>query len=117
MHIRTVAAAGYRSLRSIHFPVGPLTVFIGANGVGKTNLYRALQLLQASAAGTLARELASEGGMQSALWAGKRTPNKPVRIKLAVGFGDAADREGQTSFEYAVETGLVPQYQIEIGLP
>ncbi len=80
MRIRTVAAAGYRSLRSIHFPVGPLTVFIGANGVGKTNLYRALQLLQAAAAGNLARELASEGGMQSALWTGKRSVNKPARI-------------------------------------
>jgi predicted ATPase len=32
---------------------------VGPNGVGKANLYRALQLLQA-AAGTLARELASE---------------------------------------------------------
>jgi predicted ATPase len=38
-------AAGYRSLRAIRFPVGRLTVFVGANGVGKTNLYRALQLL------------------------------------------------------------------------
>src|SRR2546423_11543158 len=94
MQIRTVSIAGYRSLRAINFPVGALTVFVGANGVGKTNLYRALQLLQAAAAGTLARELASEGGMQSALWAGRRTPGKPVRIKLAVGFGgdpDAAD--------------------------
>ena len=72
MQIREVSIAGYRSLRAIRFPVGQLTVFVGANGVGKTNLYRALQLLQASAAGTLARELASEGGMQSALWAGKR---------------------------------------------
>lgn len=52
---------GYRSLRAIRFPVGGLTVFVGGNGVGKTNLYRGRQLLQASAAGTLAREIASEG--------------------------------------------------------
>src|SRR5262245_19868956 len=84
MKIREVNIAGYRSLRAIRFPVGQLTVFVGANGVGKTNLYRALQLLQASAAGTLARELASEGGMESALWAGKRKVNKPARIKLSV---------------------------------
>ena len=72
MRICEIGVSGYRSLRGIRFPVGGLTVFVGANGVGKTNLYRALQLLQASAAGTLSRELASEGGMQSALWAGKR---------------------------------------------
>ncbi len=55
--VREVHAAGYRSLRAIRFPVDRLTVFLGANGVGKTNLYRALQLIQAAAAGTLSYEL------------------------------------------------------------
>ena len=100
MKIREVSIAGYRSLRGIRFPVGQLTVFVGANGVGKTNLYRALQLLQAAAAGTLARELASEGGMDSALWAGKRKVNKPARIKLYVGLGADTDKAGQSSFDY-----------------
>jgi len=79
-------AASYRSLRRIRFPVGRLGVFVGANGVGKTNLYRALQLLQAAAAGTLSRELAAEGGMESALWAGERDPRKPVRMTFGAGF-------------------------------
>lgn len=35
IRIRDIAIAGYRSLRSIRFPVGQLTVFVGANGVGK----------------------------------------------------------------------------------
>lgn len=116
MRICEVGIAGYRSLRAIRFPVGGLTVFVGANGVGKTNLYRALQLLQASAAGTLSRELASEGGMESALWAGKRMANRPARIKLSVGFGQARDRDGQAEFGYLVEAGLVQQYQIEVGV-
>ena len=84
--VREVHAAGYRSLRSIRFPVGRLSVFVGANGVGKTNLYRALQLLQAAAAGTLGRELAGEGGMESAMWAGKRRDKQPVRITLGADF-------------------------------
>src|SRR6266705_3532321 len=103
MRICEIGAAGYRSLRALRFPVGSLTVFVGANGVGKTYLYRALQLLQASAAGTLARELASEGGMESAYWAGKRTPNRPVRIKLSVGLGKSADGEGQSELGCTVE--------------
>src|SRR5262245_31046957 len=109
MRICEVSAAGYRSLRAIRFPVGRLTVFVGANGVGKTNLYRALQLLQAAAAGALARELASEGGMESALWAGKRTQNKPVRIKLSVAFGQGLSKQGQIEFDYAIEAGRVQQ--------
>lgn len=51
MRISEISIAGYRSLRAIRFPVGGLTVFVGANGVGKTNLYRSLQLLQAAAIG------------------------------------------------------------------
>jgi len=117
MNIREVSIAGYRSLRAIRFPVGQLTVFVGANGVGKTNLYRALQLLQASALGTLARELASEGGMDSAVWAGKRKANAPVRIKLYVSLGADTDKAGQSSFDYDRKADVRYSYAIEVGLP
>ncbi len=92
MQVREVFIAGYRSIQSIRFPVDPVTVFVGANGVGKTNLYRSLQLLQAAAAGTLARDLASEGGMESALWAGKRNASAPARIRLLESGSAATDR-------------------------
>jgi len=117
MRIGEVSVAGYRSLRAIRFPVGALTAFVGENGVGKTNLYRALQLLQAAAAGTLARELASEGGMESALWAGRRMANKPARIKLAVGLG-AEQRAGRAQGElrYGVEVGVAYSYEVDIGV-
>src|SRR5260221_1859671 len=82
----TVAAAGYRSLRQIGFAIDQLSVFVGANGVGKTDLYRTLQLVQAAAAGTLAQELAGEGGMASAMSAAKRLPKSPSLITLKAGF-------------------------------
>src|SRR5215510_6237221 len=103
MRICEVGIAGYRSLRAIRFPVGRLTAFVGANGTGKTNLYRALQLLQASAAGTLSRDLAGEGGMGSALWAGTWSKNAPVRITLGAGFSQPA---GDRSYEYEIAIGL-----------
>jgi predicted ATPase len=117
MRIRDIAVAGYRSLRAIRFPVGRLTVLVGANGVGKTNLYRSLQLLQAAAAGTLARELASEGGMESVLWAGRRPGNKPVRIRLEVAFGasEGGDRDDQDD-GLSRDAGPGQQYRIEIGI-
>jgi predicted ATPase len=117
MRIREIGISGYRSLRAIRFPVSGLTVFVGANGVGKTNLYRALQLLQASAAGTLSRELASEGGMQSAFWAGKRRTNQPARMKLSVGLGGADRGRPQAELSYDSETGVTYSYAIDIGLP
>lgn len=116
MQVREVFIAGYRSIQSIRFPVDPVTVFVGANGVGKTNLYRSLQLLQGAAAGTLARDLASEGGMESALWAGKRKVSTPARIKLSVGLGNDGNAETPSTFEYDVEAGVVFSYEADIGV-
>ena len=110
MKIREVSIAGYRSLRGIRFPVGQLTVFVGANGVGKTNLYRALQLLQASAAGTLAREIASEGGMESAVWAGKRKATSLRGSSCRSAWDRIPTETGQSSFDYDVEVGVVHSY-------
>jgi predicted ATPase len=116
MEIREVGVAGYRSLRALRFPVGQLTVFVGPNGVGKTNLYRALQLIQAAAAGTLARELASEGGMESALWAGKRRSGKPARIALSVELAGKPPGNNEPGYSYEVESGLMHSYEVEAGL-
>ena len=109
--VQDIEAAGYRSLRHIRFPVGPLTVFVGGNGTGKTNLYRALALLQAASSGTLTRELAAEGGMESALWAGPRRRGEPARLRLRAGLADA---ESGHAYAYSVEVGLVPQAGDEI---
>ncbi|SFK26259.1 AAA family ATPase [Methylorubrum salsuginis] len=104
--VRDIEAAGYRSLRSLRFAVGPLSVFVGGNGTGKTNLYRALALLQAASTGTLTRDLATEGGMESVLWAGPRRRTEPARVRLRA---ELADGETGLSYGYAVEVGLVPQ--------
>jgi predicted ATPase len=99
--LQEVSASGYRSLRRIRFPIGRLSVFVGANGVGKTNLYRALQLLQAAASNTLSREIAADGGINAVMWAGKWKAKEIDRIVLTVGFG-AGD---QPTHDYTVEVG------------
>jgi Predicted ATPase len=83
MPVTEVRVANYRSLRDVQIPLGQVNVVLGANGCGKTNLYRAMFLLHAAARGELARTLAAEGGMPSVLWAGTR-PKGPVRLILGV---------------------------------
>jgi predicted ATPase len=97
--LTAIRIQGYRSVKRIAFPLGHLSVLTGKNGVGKTNLYRALELLQAAARGTITHEIAAEGGFQSVLWAGKSSyrRGKPVRLKLAAELGD---------LDYAIEIGL-----------
>lgn len=105
MRLTSFAAGGYRSLRSIRLDIGQVSVFAGENGVGKSNLYRALQLIKASADGTLAREIAGEGGMSSALWSGKRRSGQPARVVIDASF---LDDETAARYGYKVEIGLPP---------
>ncbi|MEZ5924366.1 MAG: AAA family ATPase [Hyphomicrobiaceae bacterium] len=72
MQLKEIHVEGYRSLKSIRVAVDPLTVLVGENGVGKSNLYRALALLQKAAEGTITEAIAEEGGLESVLWAGTR---------------------------------------------
>jgi predicted ATPase len=68
--ITLVAVAGYRSLRDVVVPLHGLDVVTGANGSGKSSLYRALRLLADCGSGRAIGSLAREGGLPSALWAG-----------------------------------------------
>lgn len=104
LSLTELAVSGYRSLRRIRLPVERLSVFVGANGTGKTNLYRALQLVQSAAAGTLSQSLAAEGGFDSVFWAGLRQKGEPVRVKLEV----RLTHPNMGDLIYHVETGLRP---------
>ena len=83
-------------------------MFVGANGVGKTNLYKALGLLRSAAEGTVTRSIAEEGGVESVLWAGVRRRGEPARLVLKAHFDEP---------ESGTEGGLRHTYEIEIGLP
>ena len=84
MTARELWVEGYRSIRALRLPLAPVTVVVGPNGSGKTNLYRALRLLSAAAEGTLARSLADEGGLPSVLWAGPRKNKAPARFTVGI---------------------------------
>jgi predicted ATPase len=104
LRVREFSAAGYRSLRKIVCPVSDLEVFVGGNGVGKTNLYRALELVRAAATNTLGLELAREG-MEAAFWAGPRRSGSP-RIELEVSLSDPQARgAGRGVYRYHVAVG------------
>lgn len=98
------SASGYRSLQQIAYPVSRLDVFVGANGVGKSNLYRALELLRAAADNSLGADLAREG-LDAAMWAGARRRGQPVEMSFSVTLA-APDRVDATL-----------GYEVVIGFP
>ena len=110
--VREFRAKGFRSLRAITYPVSGLDVFVGTNGVGKTNLYRALELIQSAAANRLARDVVLDGGLTSVLWAGPRRRNEQAEMTLSVGL---TDPEGGSAgvYRYEVTVGMPPQFKGE----
>src|SRR5690349_12639135 len=77
--IRTVAIQGYRSLRDLLLPLGQLSVITGANGSGKSSVYRSLRLLADAALNSVVASPPREGGLPSPFWAGPETIARSVR--------------------------------------
>jgi predicted ATPase len=107
MSLTDLDITGYRSVRSIRFPLKRLTVLVGGNGVGKTNLYRALEMVHAAATGDLALNLAREGGLASAMWAGPRKVGDKPRLVFEVGLDTILPGDDEAAF--------VPRYSVEVG--
>lgn len=110
--LSTVAVRGYRSLRDVVLPLHRLTVITGANGVGKSSVYRALRLLADCGRGDVIGSLAREGGLESVLWAG------PAQLSGARRTGRA---EGTVSTgPVSLELGFAADdfgYLVDLGLP
>jgi predicted ATPase len=112
--LQTLAIANYRSLRSLTLPLGQLNLIIGANGSGKSNLYRALRLLAETAHGGVVNALAREGGLSSTLWAG------PERITRRMLQGEVPVQGGPRQEPVALKLGFTGDdygYAIDLGLP
>jgi predicted ATPase len=62
MVLTTLAVENYRSLRNLVVRLGRVNVVTGANGCGKSSLYRALRLLAEAARNGAVAALARQGG-------------------------------------------------------
>lgn len=112
--LHTLAVANYRSINSLILPLGRLNLITGANGSGKSNLYRALRLLAETAQGGVVNALAREGGLESSFWAG---PEKISRRMLG---GEVPVQGGPRQNVMRLRLGFAGEdfgYAIALGLP
>src|SRR5689334_19121356 len=97
--ICTIAIQGYRSLRELVLPLGQLTVISGANGSGKSSVYRSLRLLADAAQNAVIASLAREGGLSSTFWAAPETiamSYAEANIRLRVWHNSCRDHQRTT---------------------
>lgn len=121
--LTTLAVSNYRTLRDLVMPLRRLNLITGANGAGKSNVYRALRLLADSARGEVIPSLAREGGLPSTLWAGPEDISRAMRsgaqpiegsvrrqsVNLRLGFAGE-------DFGYCIDLGLPEPSQSKFGL-
>jgi predicted ATPase len=112
--IRTVAVQGYRSLRELVLPLGQMSVITGANGSGKSSLYRSLRLLADVAQNAVVASLAREGGLPSTFWAGPETIARSVRQGTHAVEGLAKRRTASLKLGFGGDTY---GYSIDLGYP
>ncbi|GAA3601875.1 AAA family ATPase [Agrococcus terreus] len=108
--IRRLAIEGYRSIRDLVVDLEPLTVVTGANGSGKSSLYRALRLLADCGEGRIIASLAAVGGLDAVRWAG------PERGILGGQVAQGTVRAKAVSLRLGVATDELG-YAIDLGLP
>src|SRR5579864_222798 len=112
--LTTLAISNYRSLRDLVIPLQNLNLVTGANGSGKSSLYRALRLLADTAQGRVVPSLAREGGLPSTLWAG------PEKIAASVRRGDYPVEGTRRKKPVSLRLGFAGEdfgYLIDLGLP
>jgi predicted ATPase len=96
--LRSIHIQGYRSLWDLRLSLDRVNVITGGNGVGKSNVYRSLAIMQHMAEGSFAQSLAAEGGMPSILWGGY-WGKELRRIVWSIEHDD---------FSYEMTCGLIP---------
>ena len=113
--IRTIAIHGYRSLRDVVLPLSQLTVVTGANGTGKSSVYRSLRLLADAAQNAVVSSLAREGGLRSIFWAGPESIARSVRLGEHAVEGLAPNKVaslmlgfGSDEYGYSIDLGYPP---------
>lgn len=112
--LKTLAVANYRSINNLVMPLGRLNLITGANGSGKSNLYRALRLLAETAQGGVVNALAKEGGLESTFWAG------PEQISRRMSQGEVPVQGGPRKAARRLQLGFAGEdfgYAISLGLP
>ncbi|MCS3432218.1 AAA family ATPase [Klebsiella sp. BIGb0407] len=95
--IRSIYIDNYRSVKNVFLELDRLNIVFGPNGCGKSNIYKAIQLLSGAASGQLSEMFSSEGGIQNTMWSGKNSDAKARRICLSCETDD---------FDYELQIGF-----------
>jgi predicted ATPase len=105
-----ITIEGFQRLFSVSVDMRPLTVMIGANGVGKTAFLEMFSLLAASANGQLQSKISELGGLSEMV-----TRDKADNVAISLSMPDSRLRDRYAwdvtdSFKYHLQLGIKGQF-------
>lgn len=85
LNLESIRIQGYKSIRDLTLDIRAITILIGANSSGKSNILGIFKLLHAIGKGRLKLAMSREGGASSILHYGpKQTHELAIEVKLGV---------------------------------
>ncbi|MEV0777259.1 AAA family ATPase [Streptomyces sp. NPDC050433] len=101
-------AENFRSLRDVSIPLGDLTVLVGPNGVGKSNVLQVFSFLADIIRTDLQPALESRGGFEEvAFWGGEKPPSS-LRIGLTATWTTHSTVNAPDNYELTIQRRLLP---------
>ncbi|MFI6084144.1 AAA family ATPase [Streptomyces sp. NPDC051217] len=101
-------AENFRSLRDVSIPLGDLTVLVGPNGVGKSNVLQVFSFLADIIRTDLQPALESRGGFKEvAFWGGEKPPST-LRIGLTATWTTHSTVNAPDNYELTVQSRALP---------
>lgn len=112
MRISALRIHHYRSLGDVSLRnLGPITILVGTNASGKSNIIDALRFLRDASTHSLDHALSSRGGLEIIR---QYSPYRPYHISIRVEFlKDAADTEQPGYYEMTLSSAGGGNYRVE----
>lgn len=86
MRLQRLEIHNYKSLRNVAIEPTPLSVFVGPNASGKTNLTDAIDFLRHVYAWGLEKAVAYKGGYENICYRDSRPSREPIRFRVTLEF-------------------------------
>jgi predicted ATPase len=92
----------FRTLTDTKLPLGPLTVMVGPNAAGKSNVFHALEFLRSVSEDGIGRALEGRGGFETVAFRGGSRQVSRITIGIEGIWSEFASKEHPDSYELSI---------------